>query len=544
MKMKHLCSILLSVLLQLTGILPCFAATPGFEYLSYPPEAFTVFDSAMLSRISSGDDCISNRGYNETGLYVSPFWTMTVNGKDVPVYATSTYDWATDIGVLQSYQYIFIDDGAQLDAVLTFTGNGIKNAVVLPSKLNVAPDVNGREVSVRISHTGSYTLLINDASQETAVTLFVRENTDENAEIEKLRAQYGESGVQVYEKGVYSVETLPTDADCIYFKRGSFVSFSHVRDIRKDEDAQGVALAPAMELNGKSCASVKGCGTFDFTKIDRFERNLICINFCENTLVEGLILLNPNSWTVTAYGCNDCEIRDITVFGYRTNSDGINICGCENMTVSGSFCRNGDDCFSVKATNTEYECHDIVFSDCIGWTNKARCFGITGEVERDIYNILFSDCSVIVRNAVWDLNRTGSLVIAAETGSGCVRDVTFENVEIFKDTGRPVYCMVYGDNMDNCRIENITFRDIRMNADNKIKISSQREISFFGKICAALNNTCLGNVKCLSDFFEHFYRAGNSVSVSFENVTLNGKILERTAPKSFEVFGNTQILFG
>ena len=526
-----------------TSLLPCFAAEWGFEYLQLPDEALTEFDPGMLTRISSGDDHLSNRGYDETGLYISPYWTMTVNGESVPVYATPVYDWALDTGVPQSFQVLFADAGSTLNVEMTFTEGDIRDAVMLPESLHTTVEYSGRKLSAALTKPGKYTCLINGDDQRYAITLFVRENTDEDTQIAELTEKYGEDNIAVYDKGVYTPESIPSDKDCLYFRRGAFVSFAHKKDIRDPEDAQGWTASPAMELNGKTGALVTGCGVFDFTKLDRGERNLLCVNYCKETTVEGLICLNPNGWTLTAYACEDCRVSDVTVFGYRTNSDGINICGCEKMTVTDCFCRNGDDCFSVKATNTEYECRNVTFTDCVGWSNKARCFGITGEVERDIADINFSDCAVIYRNAVWDLNRTGSLVIAVETGSGDVRNVTFENIEIHRDTGRPIYCMIYGDGITDCSVSGVRFRNITVNADQPIKISSQRETDLFGRIFAKLNNSLFGKIKCFSAFFARFYNATNSVEVSFENVKLNGRTLRSVRTKQFDVFGNAKIGF-
>lgn len=540
---KNVCCVIIVLIMTLLTAVPCFAAASGFEPLIYPEEALTEFSPEMLSRISSGDDHLSNRGYDETGLYISPYWTMTVNGESVPVYATPVYDWALDTGVLQSFEVLFLNTGAALDITLDFSAGEIRNAAVLPESLHTEVRTDGKSILVTITRPGAYTVLINDDSQEYAVTLFVKENTDEDAEIAALTERYGAENIEVYEKGVYSPETVPTDKDCLYFKRGSFVSFRHITDIRNNEDAQNWSPYPVMDLNGKENALVAGCGTFDFTKIDRGERTLLCVNFCKNTTMEGLICLNPNSWTLTVYGSENCVINDITVFGYRTNSDGINIGGCHDITVTDSFCRNGDDCFSVKATNTLFESRDILFTNCIGWSNKARCFGITGEVESDITNIRFADSAVIVRNAVWDMDRTGSLVVSVETGAGNVENVVFENIEIHKDAGRPVSCMVYGDDIENCKVSGVRFRNIRMNAGGKIKISSQRELSFFGKLCAKLNRTFLGKIPCFSAFFARYYNASNSVEAGFENVTLNGRELTAARRNAFDTFGNAEITF-
>lgn len=523
----------------------------AFDYIRYPDEAFTDFNPDILKRISSGDDYVSNRGYDETGLYASPYWKMSVNGTDTPVYATAVYDWVLNRGVVQSFQYLYVNENDfSLNINLTFTDR-VKNVKALPEALDCKAKADGKSILASINSLGTYTFLINGDSQEYAVTLFVQQETNEEKEIADYKEKYGAENVAVYESGVYCLDTLDTNADVIYFRKGSYIIANHINDIRSADDAQNSSLASFAELNSKENAIVTGCGTIDFTRLDRQERNLININFCKNVTVENLIVLNPNSWTVTAYGSEDCELKNITVFGYRTNSDGINICGCNEMKISGCFCRNGDDCFSAKATNEYYECHDIEFSECIGWSNKARCFGITGEVVRDIYNISFKDCAVIYRNATWDNDRVGSLAIAVEYGGGNVDNVVFENIEIYHDSGRPIYCIVYGDGIKDCKITNVLFKNIKYSADEKIKISSERTITTRGKISSAivrfLRRNNLDKLKLISKIIaslEKNYEASNSVEICFDNVYSDGRKIKKLGSKRrVSVYGNVNVMY-
>lgn len=554
--MKKCTKCLFLLIIYITSVFSAFAFSSyaknsdnDFDYITYPDSALTEFDDSVLDRISSGDDYVSNRGYDETSLYLSPFWTMKINGSSVPMYSTPVYDYVLDRGVIQSFQYIFIEKETKINIELNFSAGKISNAVVLSREYEKLAIVKNNSVFSAITSPGAYTFLINGDSQEYAVTVFVKTQENEEAQINELIEKYGEDNVEIFEKGYYSADSLPAGKDAIYFKRGSFVSFNHITDIRSDADAESVSYPSVFEMNGKKNAVIRGCGTFDFTKIDRRERNLVNMNFCEDSSIEGLILLNPNSWTLTAYASENCTVKDITVFGYRTNSDGINICGCGNMTVSDCFCRNGDDCFSVKATNEYYECHDIIFKNCIGWSNKARCFGVTGEIERNIYNITFRDSAVIFRNATWDLDRTASLAVAIETGHGDLNNIVFENIKIHRDTGRPIYCMVYGDDITDCSAENIIFRNIDIRADEKIKISSERSISFWGKISAKINGFIRKHeldkfriIKNISDILSKNYASGNHISAEFDYVYFNGKKINSISSKYFVSEGNVDII--
>ena len=83
-------------------------SVPVFEYLTCPEEAVSPFEETLLNRAGTGDDLISNRGYEETGLYASPYWPCRAAGTEVPVYAAMCYDAVPDRGVLSSFIYLFV----------------------------------------------------------------------------------------------------------------------------------------------------------------------------------------------------------------------------------------------------------------------------------------------------------------------------------------------------------------------------------------------------------------------------------------------------
>jgi hypothetical protein len=134
---------------------------------------------------------------------------------------------------------------------------------------------------------------------------------------------------------------------------------------------------------------------------------------------------------------------------------------------------------------------NIVFSGCVAWAGKARCFGICGEVNREISNVTFSDCAVIYKDATWDNERIASLAIIVEIDDGFIDNILFEDIEIFCDDGRAIGCRIYDDKIENFSATNITLRNITFTSRLPIGI-------------AAANET-------------------NSVDVTLENITANGK---------------------
>lgn len=518
----------------------------SFEPLVYPESAITDFSEEMLGRASTGADYISNCGYDEGGLYMSPYWSCKISGKDVPVYAVMSYDEDVNRGVLQSVATIFVEDFADGIDIRLDSVSQIDSAVILPSRLGAVADVKDNSVNFTATKTGAYTCLINGDSLADAVTVFVKEYTDENAQINEYINQYGEDRVKVFHAGFYEAEYIDTsDCDVLYFCRGSYVSAKHIYDVRSDEDAAALSANKAfIDIYSREDFVIDGSGTLDFNRLDRKERRPVNISLSKNCCLSGLTFINPSDWTVTVYGTSDSTIDDFAIFGYRTNSDAINICGCENIKITDCFARNGDDCFSVKTTNADFDARNITFENCIGWSNKCRCFGITGEVYASIENITFTDCDVLYRNATWDNDKVASLTVAVETGGAPINNVLFEDIEIYRDDGRAFYCTV-NNGIENCRISGIVFRNVTYTSAERSKIATRQNFeSGAEEFNAFIYRLLRFFLPSLEENFSHLIPGNNDVEVKLENVVANGKKLNSfNLNFNVETAGNENITF-
>ena len=545
MKRKNNKNILRAALLTLCVLFSLFCApqhiasaqtAADFEPLVYPAEAVTDFREEMLDRVSTGPDYVSNRGYEESGLYMSPYWSCTVSGAEIPVYAVMSYNEDQNRGVLQSFATVYVVDFADgLDVTLTATDKQIGSAVILPAKYGAVADVNQNRVRFTATATGAYTCLVNGDSLTDAVTVFVKEYTDEEAQINLYKEQYGADRVKVFPAGFYEVEYIDTEnCDVIYFCRGSYVCAKHLYDVRGDEEA--AALPPRktfLDIYERDGFIIDGAGTVDFNRLDRNERSLMNVSHGKNCSFTGLTFINPPVWTVTVYATADSTIDDFTIFGYRTNSDGINICGCINMEIKDCFARNGDDCYSVKTMNAEYTAENITFRNCIGWSNKCRCFGITGEVYAPIENITFTDCDVLYRNANWDNDRVASLTVAVEMGGAPINNVLFENINIYRDDGRPFYCIINNE-IENCKVSGVVFRNVTYNAAEQAKIATRKSFDdFTEKFCAFVYRMLRFLFPGLEENFRSLIPGNNEMDVKLENVVANGNELNNFNWKFF-----------
>lgn len=470
-----------------------------------------------------------NAGWNVSSIAVSPDYTMTVNGVNVPVYCTPVYVATGNCGALQSFAMIDVS-GDNLNLSVTIKANGFtfSKAVVQPATLGVTPSTSGQTITSTIRDYGNYTYLVCDsngnASQQHALTLAVRTYVDEDAEIAAYKAKYGAENVIVYDAGTHMVDYvhIKNSNSVVYLRRGSLLVMKHSIDIDSDSDDQkksetgaassngwGLKRYPVMTVNNKNNIRIIGRGTIDGGQLDWHERRGIMASNCDGFTIEGINIVNFPEWGVITYICKNVSIKNVLLFGFKTNSDAFALCNTKNATVTDCFARTGDDMFEVKTLGSGNMGKDvsqnITYTDCVAWGSKARAFGITGEVEQNISDVTFKDCAVIFRDAIWDNSILGSLAIIVGTGSGNISNVTFENIQIYNDAGRAINISIQREGEANNKIDNIVFRNVNYNASAKSRLCTTRS----------------GN---------------NSISVNFQNVVANSNTITSENSAAYMLF--------
>ena len=506
-----------------------------FEYLEYPEEAIKKLSSAGLTTATftkraddDGDELYVNaQGYQDiNGIIDSPYFTAHIEGEKIPVYATTVFVGTTQKGALHSFCEIYVDTSREINLEFQLNTHGfIMNSVtVFPRSKNITPMFSNTVLNQRITELGTYTFVFNGDDQEHGFTIFVRELVDEDAEIKKYQDQ-GYNVVPV-EKGFHSSDAYfdfcGWSNTVFYLKRGAYLLSKHTYDITSDADnyentskqdtdlmnaghlPMGLNRCPYLNLTSCNNVKIVGSGVVDLSHLDRAERRGIVIAYANNIEISGVKFINSPEWTFITYDSENIKIKDVDIFGYRQNSDAFAICNSRNVTIDNSFCRSGDDLFDVKAAGGREEAisQNVTFTNCTAWNGKARCFGICGEVEKDIKNITFKDSSVVFHDATWDEDRIPALAIVVEIPGGSIDNVTFENIDVYRASSRAIGCLIYGDNVQNFNISNVKYKNVRYTAPKKNKIASN------GK--------------------------PNSIQVEFENVYASGSKITSLNTNQFE----------
>jgi hypothetical protein len=481
-----------------------------FDILEYPEEAvktleeWGVTEEELKSRADADLELyVACQGYDDVnGIVISPYYTATIGEKDIPVYAATVFLGETQYGELHSFSEIYIDENEDFSFNIELHSKNfkIKDAICLPESLDVQAECSKGVMTATIDDLGIYTFLFNSASQKCAYTLFVREKIDEDAEIEEYKKIYGEENVYVVESGLLRTPyaCFTQDNYVVYLKQGAYVLAEHSYDIMSEEDElrytdpnahslNAIGLTRFPFINFYNCENIKfvGRGVIDLSHLDRRERRGVVFTDCKNIEISGIKIINSPEWSFISYRCENLNIKDVDIFGYKQNSDAFAVCNTQNGTIERCFARSGDDLFDVKALGGPEDAvsENITYTNCVAWGGKARCYGIHGEVNRAIRNITFKDSAVICRDATWNNNRIASLAVVVEVAGGSIDGVVFDNIEIFRDDGRAIVCTIFTEEIsdmetteiNNFTADNIVFKNIIYNAAMKSKISAANE---------------------------------------------------------------------
>lgn len=498
-----------------------------FAYLEYPaaaiinPQDIGLTTSTFTKRADDdGDELYVNaQGYQDiNGIINSPYFTIHVENKKIPVYATTVFVGNTQKGALHSFCEIYVDTSKEINLDLQLNAHGfvINSVNVFPKNSGMSPTFLNTVLNDTITALGTYTFVFNGDDQEHGLTIFVRELVDEEAEIQRYR-DMGYNVVPV-EKGFHSSDAYfdfcGWGNTVFYLKRGSYLLSKHTYDITSDNDnynntskqdtdlmnaghlPMGLNRCPYLNLTGCNNVKIVGSGVVDLSHLDRAERRGIVIAYANNIEISGVKFINSPEWTFITYDSENITIKDVDIFGYRQNSDAFAICNSRNVTIDNSFCRSGDDLFDVKAAGGRPEAisQNVTFTNCTAWNGKARCFGICGEVEKDIKDVTFKDSTVVFHDATWNADRIPALAIVVEIPGGSIDNVTFENIDIYRAYSRPIGCLIYGSDVQNFNISNVKYKNIRYTAPKKIKVASN------------------GKVNSIQTEFENIYASGSKIT--------------------------------
>ncbi|WP_308636419.1 glycosyl hydrolase family 28 protein [Paenibacillus silvisoli] len=201
----------------------------------------------------------------------------------------------------------------------------------------------------------------------------------------------------------------PSDPSVRYFKGGEVHNPGEI--VLSDGETvyieEGAVVHGRISASDASNIAIRGRGILDGSLWRTAEAGskkqlMMLLAGCLGVTIEGISVIDGPTWHVVPTGCTDVSITNVNILTYAGTGDGIDIVGCENVTVDNAFVRSKDDCIAIKAVDYFHPAglHDVknvrvtrsVFWNA-EWGNaleigyETRCASIS-EIE-------FSDCDVI-----------------------------------------------------------------------------------------------------------------------------------------------------
>jgi Glycosyl hydrolases family 28/F5/8 type C domain len=265
--------------------------------------------------------------------------------------------------------------------------------------------------------------------------------------------------------------------------------------------AGGAVVKGSIVARGASGVEVLGRGIL----LEDGDGTSILMEECQDVTVEGITVLDvQHGWSTHYEDCSGVEIRDVKIFSFEVNGDGIDPDGCRDFTVDRCLISTGDDCIAIKS----------------------RHRGVSG---------------VKVLRTVLDSYPGGGggdgVKIGTETFHGPITDVLVEDCDVVRDygensfDGHSAFSIVHRPESDisNVRYRNIRVEDRIEHKNFEIRMIANQEGSAISHDAGngTVSDVTLEGIRWEVERDINLIGAGIS-GVHFRDCTVGGHALERS----------------
>ena len=379
----------------------------------------------------------------------SPQFKVNVGGTEVPVYLARVTNLSIEerqkqagpptIDHTAQASFASFDLAGSTEVTVT-CHDAVQSAVILPKSSGLTPVVAGTKVTFTVTKPGALTLEVNG---EWIKSLEIFVDPPEAAE-----PNSDDPNVIFYGPGVHEVESVPVHSgQTVYLAPGAVV---YGRPTGANPGAAVFACTG-------DHITVRGRGIIDASLCPRDTRSPLTIYSCRDFRMEGVIVRDSGGFTMPVRRCDGVTIDNVKVFGWRGNSDGMDICNSRDVAITGCFLRTFDDLIVLKTDKGQGVEDNITARHCVLWNEFAHALSLGAELRETVSNVVFADCDI-----VHDKGRE-HLLRVYNCDSALVRNVTFDGIRI--DEARRVMSLwigsaVWSREKERGRIENVVFQDI------------------------------------------------------------------------------------
>lgn len=192
---------------------------------------------------------------------------------------------------------------------------------------------------------------------------------------------------------------------------------------------------------------------------------------CEDVRVSGITVVDSPTWNLVPVACRRVAIDGVNIIGIVMSSDGIDVVGCEDVTIAHCFLCVNDDCIAVKANDYDdprgrRDVRRVHASDCVLWSQKCgNVLEIGYETScEEICGVVFEDMDVI--HAQFEGWQSGGVFTIHNGDRAHVHDIVYRNIRVEDAEEKLIDVKIlsskYSMDATRGRVSDLAFEDIRV----------------------------------------------------------------------------------
>ncbi len=344
---------------------------------------------------------------------LSPHYTVTVNGEDVPVYTCriskyplnrvwTGYQRPGNQTEIASFVNLISDEPLHITVKTTLPHERL---LLKPYSKGIVPAESDGEITFTLPENGQFVLEADSYHH----CLYLFNSKPIPAPDPSGVTHYFGPGVHFPGKiTLHSNESVYVDKDALVF---------------------GCLFADGAEnlhIYGNGLFDDSGEGRCFIHCYEEFTNGNLKFYDCRNVRIEGILCRDSAIWCLNLFHCFDVTVDGIKIFGqWRYNTDGADIVNCQDITIRNSFIHSFDDTVTIKGID-RYAGTDnanILTENCVLWCDWGKTCEIGLETAcREYRDITFRNCDIL---------RAGNTALDIQNGDCAqVTGVLYEDIRV------------------------------------------------------------------------------------------------------------------
>lgn len=358
-----------------------------------------------------------------------------------------SYQALVDMHNVSQSSMVYFDFNGTVEIAVTSNKQTVKSARIRPLSYGLKHQISGNTITFSLDKPANLSLEVNG-------DIF--------------------HNLHIFTNRPESFKPKAKDPNVIYFGPG----FHTVKDgILKVPNGKTVYLASGAVLKAsilcENAENIRICGRgIVYKAVDG-----VGVNFSKNILIEDLIFLNPDHYTISSGQSSNLTIKNIRSFSAKGWGDGIDLFSNKNVAIDGVFMRNSDDCIAIYTHRWNFygDTKDVTVKNAVLWADVAHpiLIGTHGNPEpgksETIENIRFENIDILNHDEP-QINYQGCMSINV-SDENLAKNIYFENIRVedfeqgqlinLRVTYNKKYAKAPGRG-----IENVFFKNVEYNGKN------------------------------------------------------------------------------